>query len=94
MSLGSKRDLTLDHVQKMKAVLLEVLQGLSYLHSMGIVHRDIKPENIFIAKDGRVTIGDFGLAINACVERPVTRTGTVCYMVSVRGANKRYHFTA
>jgi len=41
-------------------ILYEIMKGLHYIHSKGIIHRDIKPLNILVSSDWEIKISDFG----------------------------------
>jgi serine/threonine protein kinase len=51
-----------------------VVEAVALLHAKRIVHRDIKPQNIFVADDGRLVLGDCGLAIRLDAEERLTDT--------------------
>ena len=55
----------------------QVANGLAAAHAKGVTHRDLKPDNIFITKDGRAKILDFGLAKVESGTRDLDSTGTV-----------------
>ena len=48
--------------ENVREFMLQLVNAVDFMHSKGIYHRDIKPENIFLAQDGSMKLGDFGLA--------------------------------
>ena len=54
----SDKPLAVDLVQSYTS---QLLHGLAYCHSRGIMHRDLKPQNLLISRDGTIKIADFGL---------------------------------
>lgn len=46
----------------LRRIIIEIVTGLQYLHSINIVHRDIKPQNILLTSTGSIKIADLGQA--------------------------------
>jgi len=81
----SKRDL-----RKMLTIILQVIDALQHAHERGLIHRDIKPSNIFLLKDMRVKLLDFGIA-TAKPNKPSANQeflGTPNYVSPEQASNK------
>ncbi|HXX91906.1 MAG TPA: protein kinase, partial [Acidimicrobiales bacterium] len=84
---GSLRDMLDDgrrlSMSQTVSIGIQAADGLAYAHARGFVHRDVKPANLLFDTDGRLRVGDFGLArafAEAAVTEPVGATvGTARY---------------
>ena len=74
-------------------IMLQILDGLSYAHRMGIIHLDLKPANILFSKDGTPKITDWGIgkymALNVEGQDAGTK-GTVSYCAPEQFDRERY----
>jgi serine/threonine protein kinase len=63
-------------------IAFDLLRGLAYAHSKGIIHRDIKPANILLTSEGQAKIADFGVArpLNSSLTTTRSLVGTPNYM--------------
>ena len=64
----------------LRQVLTQSLQALQFLHANGIIHGDVKPSNLLLDRQGRIKVGDFGLARRAASDEGSLLKGTTKYM--------------
>lgn len=84
-------DKTLDEAT-VRAIAVQLLRALRYLHEARIIHRDMKPQNILICDGGKVKLCDFGFARFFTAETAVMLSckGTPLYMAPEIVHDQRY----
>lgn len=70
--------------------MLQILNGIDEVHSLGITHNDLKPDNLFLLVDGTIRICDFGIATHISSKEENRILGTVNYLAPEVILNKKY----
>jgi serine/threonine protein kinase len=70
-------------VELLDSLLIQLFDGMSYIHSKKIVHRDLKPNNVMLLSNNTIKIGDLGLAKSTSENVAKTFCGTLEYMVTI-----------
>jgi serine/threonine protein kinase/tetratricopeptide (TPR) repeat protein len=82
----------IDDFQTVARLMAHAADALEHAHAQGVIHRDIKPSNLLLAPDGRLRVGDFGLA-RIDEEPGLTQSGDVIgspsYMSPEQAAGNR-----
>ncbi|KAJ3228184.1 serine/threonine-protein kinase HAL4/sat4 [Chytriomyces hyalinus] len=71
----------IDDIDELHCYFKQLLEGLAYIHGMGVAHRDLKPENLILDASCRILkIADFGVAevFKTCFEESSRKTKGIC----------------
>lgn len=76
--------------EELLPIVIQLVEGIEYVHRQGVLHRDLKPQNILVQSDGRVRLLDFGLSLKGGASRLTQSNqslGTPMYMApeTIRG---------
>lgn len=63
--------------------MLQLLNGVDFLHAHRIVHRDLKPQNILVTSQGQLKLADFGLARVYAFQMALTSVVSLALLVYV-----------
>ena len=74
--------------------ILDICLGIKTIHKNKIIHRDLKPENLFLTKDNRIKIGDFGISkqLTTINQYANSMVGTSNYMAPEILKNNYYNY--
>jgi NIMA (never in mitosis gene a)-related kinase len=72
--------------------LIQIIQGLKYLHDNSIMHRDLKCANVFLIKDGTLKLGDLNVSKIVKMGMVYTQTGTPYYASPEVWGDKPYNY--
>ena len=71
------------HEDTIWEIIIQMLLGVSYLHSSKIIHRDLKSANIFLMKNGQIKIGDLNVSKHMKTSQACTTVGTPIYLAGI-----------
>ena len=74
-------------------IVYDIYLGIKEIHEKNLIHRDLKPENLFISKDNRIKIGDFGISKQLDFNNKYAKTsiGTNNYMAPEVVKGEKYN---
>ena len=79
-------------IKKKYSYIKQIINGVNFLHNLGIIHRDIKPENILTGNDGYFKIIDFGFSdLFSSFEKQKEALGSYGFFPPEMLLNKRYN---
>ena len=80
------------NLKKKYSYIKQIINGVNFLHNLGIIHRDIKPENILCGNDGNFKIIDFGFSdLFSTFEKKKEALGSYGYFPPEMLLNKKYN---
>ena len=80
------------HEDTIWEIIIQMLLGVSYLHSSKIIHRDLKSANIFLMKNGQLKIGDLNVSKHMKSSQACTTVGTPLYIAPEIWGNQYYDY--